>query len=369
MESDDSSRYTRLELFPFKRQVSGCHMVLEINKHLLCKPYFDDEGHFYDNVTKDLKDFIPTCYGTVNVTSTQCEDKIQFHTDIPLTVLEACCNGKEIDSMTPIPNDTSSQQVDEKRRWDPSTVPVTWSRRRMEKFVRKWKENPTQKFLILENLLEKYEHPCILDVKLGQTKRGIYESETQKLKKEGKSNASTASTTSFSIGGLQVFSSEKECYIHHGKEYCRALKVGDLLEEFQFFFTERGTIRRDVIFEIIQKLEKLYNVLSHQERFYFYSSSLLIIYDNFFENDEIMDIKKKHKESESDIFQNGSLSLPSERKYVQTATPPGKADVRLIDFTHSVDKQNVSDKFEGNSTEILEAICYIIKHLYQIFNS
>lgn len=137
-------------------------------------------------------------------------------------------------------------------------------------------------------------------------------------------------------------------------------------EELQFFFTERGKLKRDVISQIIKKLEKLHEVLARQDRFYFYSSSLLVIYDKTLkiETEEIIKIQKTQEQSESIIFQNGSPSWHTGRKYLQTA--PVKADVRLIDFTHSVDKNNVSDKFDGNTSEVLDAIRNLITYLNQM---
>ena len=60
--SDDSDEVV---ITPFQHQVGGHKVVLQISKHLICKPREEYEIEFYKRLPENLKDCVPHFRGNV----------------------------------------------------------------------------------------------------------------------------------------------------------------------------------------------------------------------------------------------------------------------------------------------------------------
>lgn len=78
---------------------------------------------------------------------------------------------------------------------------------------------------------------------------------------------------------FQVYQADTGQYIFHNKYVGRALTEKGVVEELCQYLHNGCRLRTDLIEQIVHKLEDLHDMLSHQDSFRFYSSSLLVMYE------------------------------------------------------------------------------------------
>ncbi|CAF0959113.1 unnamed protein product [Adineta steineri] len=152
-------------------------------------------------------------------------------------------------------------------------------------------------YLILENIIQSYEYPCAIDIKLG---RVTYDCEATPEKIERQiAKFEPAAEIGFQLLGWKTYRQSDNSYIYHDKKCARSLTKDDLLYGMAHFFGAPEYDHRPIVRAVLERLVALEQIMAKQYEFVFIASSLLIVYDG--------------KNRENDNI---------------------KVDVRLVDFAH-----------------------------------
>ncbi|CAF1079926.1 unnamed protein product [Adineta steineri] len=152
-------------------------------------------------------------------------------------------------------------------------------------------------YLILENIIQSYEYPCAIDIKLG---RVTYDCEATPEKIERQiAKFEPAAEIGFQLLGWKTYRQLDNSYIYHDKKCARSLTKDDLLYGMAHFFGAPEYDHRPIVRAVLERLVALEQIMAKQYEFVFIASSLLIVYDG--------------KNRENDNI---------------------KVDVRLVDFAH-----------------------------------
>ncbi|EFA81904.1 InsP6 kinase [Heterostelium album PN500] len=241
-----------------------------------------------------------------------------------------------------------------------------------------------QQYILLEDLTKGYNHPCIVDIKVGTRQKG----------------AICASTTSTSLGiricGMKIFSDNIGGNIIYDRFYGRSLTDESLESTLYHFFFHSSTDTSQIYLVdcILDKLLSLKDSLcdkNNQFSFKLYSSSLLIIYEGSPSSSNSSIDMFSGSTSSSQSLDDGEISYPSlleesdadscistssdidstidssdnEDEINQRLQPPSSSvlrsssssssssssirnDVKMIDFAHAI---NVDDKHEASEDD------------------
>lgn len=367
-----------VELQPFDHQVGGHNIVLQINKSTICKPYLDREVNFYNHLPEELKEFTPSFQGVIDVKCSSSNESFVFYSDIPQGTLDRCgCslisstysegNGPRRISYFNKPNQNQSSRLcNEKTKKDED-----WSRKCIERHIKSWSINPCQKFIILGNLLEFCKQPCIMDLKMGTKQHAAIATEEKRKLLEERCATSTSSTLGFRINGSQMYKADGRTCISRDKYFGRKLDTSGVHSELYYFFHDGQRLRTEVVKMVKQKLKSLHNILSNQKTFCFLSCSLLILYDGASSNYTSQEDLKLEKNNDSRLSVcSGHPNSNDQEEQINLLEShsdwPCKADVRLIDFAHTLLKSDISGQVDGYDCGLLNGLQNLIKILDQI---
>ncbi|OWF41927.1 inositol hexakisphosphate kinase 2-like [Mizuhopecten yessoensis] len=361
-------------LKPFVHQVGGHTCLFEITQETICKPYQEREFQFYQNLPENMKEFTPHYKGLVCVKCSHDNDSPTFYAEVPGYILR-----------------NTEHQNNEGRSDEVKSGLDNWSVSCIDRQMQRngfWSNNVDQKFIMLGNLVGSLRMPCILDLKMGTRQHGDDSSEEKKKLLEDRCAHSTSASLGLRICGMQVYQAETNSYLSYDKYHGRALDDNGLRQDLRQFFHNSQTINIREISRMIQKLRRLHHVLSTQDTFYFFSSSLLLFYDGYIENYQCSDQSKQANESsernsdqsEEDLSSNNSShDFPDQIKVEETED--GKvdqsgcdddmatADARMIDFAHTVLKSDVKEHQGGVEEGILFGLVNLIDILQSIAES
>ncbi|PXF41052.1 Inositol hexakisphosphate kinase 3 [Gracilariopsis chorda] len=160
---------------------------------------------------------------------------------------------------------------------------------------------PPEQFLELEDLNFPFRNPSVLDVKLGFRHYDDDATPEKRLRQIQSANSTTTAETGLVICGMRTFKSSvpETCSKHFGK----TLKPHQLPDALYWFFHDGTSLQRTQMQQVLSSLRALRSHFASQTSFFFYSSSLLIVYDS---------------------------------------NPPA-SDVRMIDFAHTVPSEGHPD--------------------------
>lgn len=135
-------------------------------------------------------------------------------------------------------------------------------------------------FLVMQNLTCGFHEPNVLDLKMG---RITYDPEASPEKQEHEvSKYPPLEKLGFQITGMMVHDNKTGASHHFKKDFCRSLTAENIQKEGlgKFFGLQDGGLRKDVLEELIHKLQEIESWFLVQKRYAFYASSLLIVYSN-----------------------------------------------------------------------------------------
>ncbi|XP_045399464.1 inositol hexakisphosphate kinase 3 [Lemur catta] len=358
-----------VQLEPFLHQVGGHMSVMKYDEHTVCKPLISREQRFYESLPLAMKRFTPQYKGTITVhlwkdseghlslvANPRKENQEPFKVSAESAAaalwqtLQQSTGGsgsarilaqlarspRESRSPAKAPlrpeshlnaqvsslvEDANGNQVEKKRfnPWGLHCHQAHLTRLRSE-----FPENKRHRFLLLENVVSQYTHPCILDLKMGTRQHGDDASEEKKARHMKKCAQSTSARLGVRICGMQVYQTDKKHFICKDKYYGRKLSVEGFRQALYQFLHNGTHLRTELLEPILRQLQALLSVIRSQSSYRFYSSSLLIIYDG-----------------QEPLERTSGSPHPQEAPQVAHGSSPGgltKVDIRMIDFAHTTYK-------------------------------
>lgn len=275
MEPDENER--DIICRAFKHQVGGHKCVLQLTENLICKPCEETERTFYNNVPSTLQPYVPRYRGEVSVCCRDNDGQRVLHARVPKSILRTSrtCLG-----------------------WNGETEEENWSSSRVHHCIKNeslWKNNTAEKFIIFDNLIANFEHPCALDIKLCQHYHGICVDKNKRRRLEQKCKNSTSSTLGFRIGGMQIYQQETKKTLQFNKYYGMTINDKQAIELLKIFFGRSGKNLRDVS----ATLRNMHSAILNQTDYIFLSLSLLFFYDNVENQNNVTLVKPEPEENKA----------------------------------------------------------------------
>ncbi|XP_006180556.2 inositol hexakisphosphate kinase 3 [Camelus dromedarius] len=370
MDAGDARVGVPLE--PFLHQVGGHLSLMKYDEHTVCKPLISREQRFYESLPLAMKRFTPQYKGTITVhlrkdsrghlslvANPLKENRGPFkvstesaavailqtlqqtgggggtltlaqwqHTQLAHSLNESPATKllrSELHLEAQVPSlieDANGNQA-EKRSFNP------WGLRchqaHLSRLCTEYPENKRHRFLLLENVVSQYKHPCVLDLKMGTRQHGDDVSEEKKARHMRKCAQSTSACLGMRICGMQVYQTDKKHFLCKDKYYGRKLSVEGFRQTLHQFLHNGTRLRTELLEPIQRQLQALLSVIRSQSSYRFYSSSLLISYDG-------------QEPPETPQTTHGS-----------NAGGVVKVDIRMIDFAHTTYKGswNEHTTYEG----------------------
>uniref|UniRef100_A0A8D1ZBG2 Kinase n=2 Tax=Sus scrofa TaxID=9823 RepID=A0A8D1ZBG2_PIG len=212
--------------------------------------------------------------------------------------------------VSPLLGDADGSQA-EKRGFNPWGLHCHQAH--LSRLCAEYPENQRHRFLLLENIVSQYKHPCILDLKMGTRQHGDDASEEKKARHAKKCAQSTSARLGLRICGMQVYQADKKHFLCKDKYYGRKLSVEGFRQALCQFLHDGTRLRTELLEPMQHQLQALLSVIRSQSSYRFYSSSLLITYD-------------------------GQEAAPS------SSDTLAKVDVRMIDFAHTTYKGSWNER-------------------------
>uniref|UniRef100_A0A8C6G011 Kinase n=1 Tax=Moschus moschiferus TaxID=68415 RepID=A0A8C6G011_MOSMO len=354
MVVQDSVDAPGVPLEPFLHQVGGHLSVMRYDEHTVCKPLISREQRFYESLPLAMKRFTPQYKGIITVHLRKDSHGRLSLVANPLTenrgpftvstesaavaiwqTLQQTAGGgalplaqwqhpqrahslkespamallrSELHLKAQVPSlvEDANGNLMEKGSFNPWGLHCHQAH--LSRLCAEYSENKRHRFLLLENVVSQYKHPCILDLKMGTRQHGDDASEEKKARHMRKCAQSTSARLGMRICGMQVYQTDKKHFLCKDKYYGRKLSVEGFRQELYQFLHDGTRFRTELLEPIQHQLQALLSVIRSQSSYRFYSSSLLIIYDG----------------QETPQMPHGSNAI--------------KVDVRMIDFAHTTYK-------------------------------
>uniref|UniRef100_A0A8C4VLY1 Kinase n=1 Tax=Gopherus evgoodei TaxID=1825980 RepID=A0A8C4VLY1_9SAUR len=251
LDTRDPRKAVLLE--PFIHQVGGHMSMMKYDEHTICKPLISQEQWFYESLPTAIKQFTPQYKGIISVClrkdsvgnlgliaspslptdncssldkeapenfpyrvsySTKGGEKANFFSgslqpNLLLWCILSSCPGKALlrtelqyhTDVSSLMEDTNGNQP-ERKSYNPWGLHC--HQLHLNRMSSKLDENKLHQFLLLENVVSKYQYPCILDLKMGTRQHGDDASEEKKARHIKKCEQSTSGSLGVRICGMQV---------------------------------------------------------------------------------------------------------------------------------------------------------------------
>ena len=244
----------------------------------------------------------------------------------------------------PSTTETTAPTVTTDIKTDPPTTAAEWT-------PSLGKTLHTSTAIVLSNLTHGFQHPNVLDVKLGARLWANDAPLAKRQRLDDVASSSTSSTLGLRIAGMKVWQGrtdasagnmdnvdlDAEGYKAYGKEYGRGFKAKeDVRRAFEeFLFVESAGITQELGMKVVKRLLSevtgLEAVLSGQES-RMYSASILFVYEG------VGEVLKKGFELEEDMRgTQAQVEIEEEEDEPEDdeGSGPHTAIAKLIDFAHA----------------------------------
>lgn len=263
---------TELHLQPCKHQVAG-HLFEEGKAGSLV----DEKGHFYKPVQngprgrreREFYERVRSELRTEKAARLRLGAQASVSEDVSDDDDQASVSGRsddESDAQTKLPFSVRNAAM-------LATVPRFFGVVEMDNVT----------LLELEDVAKRYRHPSIIDIKLGF--RTWYPTADQRYidKCKAKDASTTQAALGFKICGMQVYRACQRGYWRASKRWCKQLPQDAVNKALIRFANNEAGLRPIDIFGgrsgSIAQLQQLEQWFQTQREFFFYSSSVLIIYE------------------------------------------------------------------------------------------
>jgi hypothetical protein len=135
-------------------------------------------------------------------------------------------------------------------------------------------------YIKIDDLAYGMDNPGVIDVKIG-IETYDPEASIEQIKKH-KIKFPFLEMIGFQIEGMRFLNEGK--FIHLDKDFCRNLNKNNILDVLALFFQFQKIPKKQVIIEILNKLNELECFFKKQTTYHLFSSSILVAYDYLNEN-------------------------------------------------------------------------------------
>ncbi|XP_036990359.2 inositol hexakisphosphate kinase 3 [Artibeus jamaicensis] len=391
-----------VQLEPFLHQVGGHLSVMKYDEDTVCKPLVSQEQRFYESLPLAMKRFTPQYKGTITVhlrkdslghlslvanplkenqgplnvpsgsAAVAMWQKLQQttssgggagplsqwqHAQLAHSLKESPATEylrSEFHLSTHVSSlvEDAKENQDERRSFNPWGLHCHQAH--LTRLCTEYPENKPYRFLLLENVVSQYKHPCVLDLKMGTRQHGDDASEEKKARQMTKCAQSTSACLGVRVCGMQVYQTDKKHFLCKDKYYGRKLSVEGFRQALYQFLHDGTRLRTELLGPIRCQLQALLLVIRSQSSYRFYSSSLLIIYDG----------------QEPLERAPGGLHPQEAPQTTHGSSPRGfpKVDIRMIDFAHTTYKgsRNEHTTYDGPDPGYIFGLQNLIQILQDI---
>jgi len=131
----------------------------------------------------------------------------------------------------------------------------------------------------MEDLTYQYQHPCILDIKMGRSSVGEDANPQKKAEMEQKDASTTTVSLGSRITGYRVFNLHTNQFLKVGKDVTKRITDATFPDNLRTFFNNGERFRDDLVRYFLAELERVDHFMQNNHKRRFYSSSLLFVYD------------------------------------------------------------------------------------------
>lgn len=178
----------------------------------------------------------------------------------------------------------------------------------------------TSKYLKLENITNKFDLPCVMDIKMGRVTWEDNADETFKERRQKK--WPLREVTGFSILGFMVYNHQKCCHEHYDREWCQKLSTVQDAEKcfHQYLGGVQFDMTSDILGQLLTNLMDIKQWFTTQRLFRFIASSILIVYETNCSR-KLGKHQKSHEQSETveNMHQRSPTNLLVDTKIIDTA--------------------------------------------------
>ena len=206
-------------------------------------------------------------------------------------------------------------------------------------------------FLILEDITKLYHKPCILDLKIGTRHFAPICKMDKMERKLRKAWCSTCKDFGVRIGGIQMYDNNTKQYNTMAKDKGMVLDKEQFCNEIVKFF-KNG--QDEILKKFITKLDELMEILKDENRFRWFSCSLLFVYEGFIDKNN-GNCNNNHNHKYEKYQNKGNVQILKQEKTERKMDGEkddynhyndfdvGRLDLRIIDFTNFVIVKNYLD--------------------------